>query len=105
MAHAKVDTMHLTIAPTSEAAHRLTHLSILLLYLDKPITNEQLHAKPSHLRSGFLLLSKVENLYSAMAESSQLTSHKKQIEQDVSSDMPPTSSVVKREHRRHETQL
>ena len=40
-----------------------------------------------------------------MAESSQLTSHKKQIEQDVSSDMPPTSSVVKREHRRHETQL
>ena len=39
-----------------------------------------------------------------MAESSQLTSHKKQIEQDVSSDMPPTS-VVKREHRRHETQL
>ena len=40
-----------------------------------------------------------------MAESSQLTSHKKQIEQDVSSDMPLTSSVVKREHRRHETQL
>ena len=30
-----------------------------------------------------------------MAESSQLTSHKKQIEQDVSSDMPLTSSVVK----------
>ena len=28
-----------------------------------------------------------------MAERSQLTSHKKQIEQDVSSDMPPTSSV------------
>ena len=30
-----------------------------------------------------------------MAESSQLTSHKKQIEQGVSSDMPLTSSVVK----------
>ena len=29
-----------------------------------------------------------------MAESSQLTSHKKQIYQDVSSDMPLTSSVI-----------
>ena len=50
-----------------EAAHRRTHLSILILYLHKQSTNEQLHAQPSHLCSGFLLLSKAENSFSAAA--------------------------------------